>query len=771
MLNINKSIKISLLCVVTLFTLAVNAQNKDTFKYYVSTQPRFLPATGNDTLVYALTGGLNAPQFNVIDMNGDNVLDLLIFDRHGDRLLTFINKGGEGIVDYYYAPEYESLFPSILNWVALRDLDNDGDMDIFTGDNGRTVVYTNTTGIDGKLTFALKTTSLKAKLWGPSPPLDTTKLYVSPDNYPGIEDLDNDGDLDFISFPATGGYLEMYKNYDVERGLPPGTLQLELADFCWGCFTEGASTNTVNIGDCQRSWAPKYYKTRHTSGTSILPIDLDGDTDKDLLLGNGDFMNLLALTNIKADLPWQYDSMSAYTDVFPPNTTPAHLDLFPAAFYLDVNNDGAKDLIVAASKRSNISEVNQVFYYKNTGTTANPVFVFVQNNFMQQHMVDFGGKTKPLFWDYDNDGDQDLLVANNGDYALTENKSDRLAFYENIGTAKYAIFRLKEGDFLALSEDSINSMSPALGDINGDGKPDLLIGDGTGNIRYYINTTSGATPTFSLQTTALQGINVLANAAPFVVDMDQDGRLDLIIGCYGGNILYYRNTGSKTNPAFVLEDDTLGNFIINRYRTDQNPQGYEKQGNSSPVVGDINADGIMDMVVGGAEGKVRVFTDIDPDNLEATFTEVDSLVYNNNLNKYYPIKDLGHFVTPAIADINDDGLMDIMIGNPRGGLMYYSSISDDNTISVGEVSATISQQFTAYPNPANNQVTITRELANTSVAYTFSNSVGQVIFKGNFAQGSTTTEFNTSLLPSGVYFISLFTNGQYSNTIKISVTH
>lgn len=771
MLTVNKSIKISVLFVVSLFTLAAHAQNNDTFEYYQSTAPRFLSATGSDTLIYALTGGVNAPQFNAIDLNGDDILDLLIFDRHGDKLLTFINKGGAGIVDYYYAPEYEDLFPLLLNWVALRDFDYDGDMDIFTGDNGRTVVYTNVTQPNGQLTFQLRTVNLKAKLWGPSPPLDTTKVYVSNINYPGIEDLDNDGDLDFISFPATGGYLEMYKNYDVERSLPPGTMQLELADFCWGCFTEGANTNTVNLGACKRNWAPKYYKTgRHINGTSILPIDLDGDSDKDLLMGNGAFTELLRLDNIKADLPWQYDSMTTYTNAFPANTTPAHVDLFPAGFYLDVNNDGKKDLIVAANKRTNISEVNQVFYYRNKGTTDKPVFEFVQNNFMQQYMVDFGGHTEPLFWDYDGDGDQDLLLANNGDYALTEDKSDRIALYENVGDKFKAIYKLIDTDFLDLSKDSISAMSPTLGDLNGDNKPDLLIGDGIGNLRYYVNTTTGSTPTFSLQTKTFQSINVTANASPFIVDLDEDNRLDLVIGCYGGNIFYYRNTGSTTNPAMVLMDDTLGNFIINKYRTDVNPPGYESQGYSSPIVADINGDGVMDMVVGGTEGKVRIFTDIDPKNLTATFKEVDSFIYRFYDSTFVPAKDLGHYVTPDVADINGDGILDIMIGNPRGGLMYYSSINDSNKVSTGKRLKVVNQRFGLYPNPANNKIVLTRELANIGVDLVITNSLGQVINNNNFENGTTEKTIDVTNLSSGIYFVSFYMEGRYSYTIKFSVT-
>lgn len=59
------------------------------------------------------------------------MLDLYVFDREGNRQLTFLNTGVLGEASYVFAPQYAANFPRLENWVLLRDYNNDGAMDIF----------------------------------------------------------------------------------------------------------------------------------------------------------------------------------------------------------------------------------------------------------------------------------------------------------------------------------------------------------------------------------------------------------------------------------------------------------------------------------------------------------------------------------------------------------------------------------------------------------------------------------------------------------------
>src|SRR5436853_3543287 len=57
------------------------------------------------------TGGINNPQFSAADVDNNDTLDLVIFDRMGDKVTTFLNHGTPGVVDYTYNPEFEKNFP------------------------------------------------------------------------------------------------------------------------------------------------------------------------------------------------------------------------------------------------------------------------------------------------------------------------------------------------------------------------------------------------------------------------------------------------------------------------------------------------------------------------------------------------------------------------------------------------------------------------------------------------------------------------------------
>ena len=85
-----------------------------------------------DTAHMAWLGGLNSPQFNAIDLNDDGDEDLVIFERSTARLLTFVWQEGQ----YIFDPSYLQVFPSdIEDWLLLRDMDCDGDLDLFQTDN------------------------------------------------------------------------------------------------------------------------------------------------------------------------------------------------------------------------------------------------------------------------------------------------------------------------------------------------------------------------------------------------------------------------------------------------------------------------------------------------------------------------------------------------------------------------------------------------------------------------------------------------------------
>ena len=82
-------------------------------------------------------------------------MDLIVFDKSGNRLNPFINNNG----DFIYAPRFRNKFPYMHDWTLLADYNCDGKNDIFTYSSGGMAVYLNTSNNElefTKITFITK---------------------------------------------------------------------------------------------------------------------------------------------------------------------------------------------------------------------------------------------------------------------------------------------------------------------------------------------------------------------------------------------------------------------------------------------------------------------------------------------------------------------------------------------------------------------------------------------------------------------------------------
>ena len=137
-----------------------------------------LPVTG---LKNPWAGGFNSVQFFPMDLDGDMREDLVVFDRSAQHVKTFLRNASGG---FAYAPEFQTRFPSIENWMNLVDYDGDGDKDLFTSSSGGIQVYPNLNNNFPKSLGNLKSTGLNGLL----------NIYVSATDIPAITDVDGDGD-------------------------------------------------------------------------------------------------------------------------------------------------------------------------------------------------------------------------------------------------------------------------------------------------------------------------------------------------------------------------------------------------------------------------------------------------------------------------------------------------------------------------------------------------------------------------------------------------
>jgi len=284
-------------------------------------------------------GGINSAQFSTIDLDHDGNEDLFIFDRTGNKILTYINNGNE----YDYQPEFENIFPALEYWALLRDYDLDGKKDIFSYVSGGIGVWKNKSS-SGTNTFDKVTSPyVYSSQFG-----NMSNLYVSKVDIPDINDIDDDGDLDVLTFGVIGSRLEYHQNFSVEKGYGWDSLDFEMKNACWGHFIEtGFNTNTCILFDTCSSNVANPHSSTHPkhSGSTVLSLDLNNDNVKDVILGDVSFSNLVALENDNTGINMNTSFVSQDT-IFPSNTVPVDLFLFPGAFYEDINLNNIKNLIV-----------------------------------------------------------------------------------------------------------------------------------------------------------------------------------------------------------------------------------------------------------------------------------------------------------------------------------------------------------------------------------------------------------------------------------------
>jgi hypothetical protein len=620
----------------------------------------------------AWAGGINFVQASALDANYDGKKDLLIFDRSGNKATVYLNAGIPDSSNYTVASSYRNQLPAMHDWALLADYNNDGKEDIFTYSVGAFSVYKNTGSATAGLSFSLQ----KFKVYSQYN-ADYLPLYVTSVDIPAISDVDNDGDLDILTFSVNGTYIEYHKNQSMELfGVPDSLNSFYLETACWGNFKEDFSNCalTLDVPCFQRPASEQNLAQPQHAGSATTALDLDGDGDKDVLLGDISCNSISAITNGGSITAAQGTSQDAS---FPSGNFPVNLSIFPAAYHVDVNNDGKRDLLVSPNVSNASQNYSSLWMYKNVGADNHPNFKKQTELFLVKEMIDVGTGAKPVFEDLDNDGLNDLLISNDFYYNSNGSFVSSFAFYKNTGTVAQPVFSLVTKDLDSLSQLGIMSASPAFGDLNGDGNRDLIIGGEDGRLVMLINQPQGGMAHFVNPQLFYQGIDVGNLAAPQLIDIDADGLLDVIIGERNGNVNYYRNTGSSSAPAFTLVTANWGNVSTAPYQ-----QGSITFGYSKPRVFAVGSKRYL--LCGSGKGYLYLYKDLE---LPA-FTLVDSM-YQNIWE--------GTDAFPAIADITQDGFPDLVLGNTSGGLTFFRGLFDPSS-----APSLPSRQHPFYPNPAEN---------------------------------------------------------------------
>ena len=699
----------------------------------------------NHILKNPLVGGLNAPQFSAVDLNNDGKLDLFVFDRVGDRKLTFLNEGSSGQSNYQYAPEYENNFPPVKGWMMLRDYDGDGISDIFAYSDAIVSAVMVYRGYYEDDKMAFERFNFPNELNSILPDGILPQLYVSEIDYPAVDDIDCDGDLDIMTFSVGGGYIYWYKNTSVEEGFGRDSLHYTLEEICWGGMFESGVSNEVNLasaqGGCYDGFDGEIIEDRH-SGSTLLTFDIDNDGDKELLLGDISFNNINYLKNGgDCNEAW----FNEQTDVFPVETEGVDIPVFPATFSLDVNNDGLKDILVSPNSRTASEDHDIAWFYENTSSNETPVFELQKRDFMVDEMLDFGSGAQPVFVDYNADGLLDLVVGNYAFYQPFGERDPRLFLFLNRGTELNPAFELEDDNFLNMSQFSQSSYNyaPSFGDLDGDGDLDILIGEASGRLFYGENTAgAGNSMQFAPVFYDYQSIDVGNSSTPQIIDLDRDGLLDLVIGEKNGNINFLKNTGTTTAPEFNPDSMQPPN-VFQLGGIDTRVPGYST-GHSAPFIMHTETDGYR-LYTGSELGQIEVYSNID-NNISGTFT-TDTEIFGNLQE--------GIRTHLAFADLNNDGLLEVAIGNFRGGLSIYTT-DIPNDMNVGTTNLSTTFDLKLFPNPAQKSFNIS--ISNEKLIQKrleIYDITGRSMHAQNWT--SLNIELNVSSFPTGIYFVKVST--------------
>lgn len=222
---------------------------------------------------------------------------------------------------------------------------------------------------------------------------------------------------------------------------------------------------------------------------------------------------------------------------------------------------------------------------------------------------------------------------------------------------------------------------PSLADWNGDGLKDLIVGEGggtaPGKVRVYLNVGTQAQPQFrdffyaqseGADLTCVPGSCM--GCFPRVVDWDQDGRIDLLVGQADGTVRIFTNYGLDGTPIFGV-----GTRIIT---ANGSVNDLDVGDQATPTLVDWNNNGMLDVVAGGLDGMIHVYFNcgcggsVPPRFLGSAAS--GWIAQENGRDLIVP----GLGSSPIIMDLDGDGKKDILTGNTDGQILFYKNVGVDS---------------------------------------------------------------------------------------------
>jgi hypothetical protein len=516
----------------------------------MSLPPTYLRDTSVLYSIYAGgMAGTNSDYPAACDLDGDRDVDLVIGGYNG--LLYYVNIG-DTVSPHWL--RVDSVFAEANAHIgtdakpAFADLDADGDLDLLVG-IGESLFG----GPPAGVTFGFRNTGsrLMARFT-----FDSTLVFGIPDiglnSYPTLIDIDNDGDNDLLlgrdlatlvhyrntGSPASPTWTLNTTTFFVVEGTTywknPTLVDIDRDgdfDLVYGT-SDGTLYTYLNIGSVsspQFQYNAGYFPVIRISGNGATVSLADFDNDNDLDFVSGDWLGR-----------FQYfrNDGTAHLPRFTPATASfSTLDAgsYSSPVFVDLDGDTDQDIVSGALD-------GLIHCYINTGPG------FAQNTTIFSG-IDVGFMSAPAFADLDFDGDLDMIVG--------AEEATMLQFYKNTGDNTFVL----DNSFIA-GVTSVRDGQPAFVDLDADGDYDLIIGGISGGLLYFRNIGTPVLPSWSRDDALLAEVSVRQDAAAGFADMNGDGKPDVIVGEYNGNFTYFKNQlptsvaeHSSQQSVFLLEQN------------------------------------------------------------------------------------------------------------------------------------------------------------------------------------------------------------------------
>lgn len=701
-------------------TISANAQ----LQYHFNQEVPVVQGSSSSSMAWA--GGLNAGQYNVIDLDNDGMQDLIVFERDNNKVLTFLSDGAK----YTYAPEFEHLFPDGLEaWVLLRDYNCDSKTDLFTSSIFGMSLYENVSSSGGQLEWSLVHETIFTE--GAS---GQVNLQVSSLDLPGIQDVDGDGDLDILAFNfAAGGGVHYHQNMSVER---TGNCGIDLVRI------------TERYGDFEECTCDEYIfgseicstggRLQHSGGKTITSYPYSGVLAQDIIIGQEECTSLGYLQNM-GTVPAPI--MTAVNFNFPNTTNPITLS-YPALFNLDVDFDGEEDLISTNNSfdiHAGASYSQNNWFYKKDGST----YSLRTKAFMQEEMIDIGYAAAPALADIDGDGDEDLLIGSG-----SQNGGARLILFENDGDALSPRLAMHDTDYLQLMGLAYQKISPQFLDVNLNGQRDLIINyvdNSQQKIAIYWQTGNPLQP---FEPTSILGLSI-----PTVSEHDNPyfyltgGKLALLIGRATGRLSQFINQGSLENPQWELITDTFLDIADDF-----------KARNISVSIADMNGDGKNDLLRYDDSGILKIYEDFNGSAMlmENLLQDKQTLLgYNSSF---------GADANISTTNLTGSKLPSIVIGLKSGGLQLLSNIEDE------QQQVDLAIKIAVFPNPLQ-QNDLLSLVANQDVRIELIDLWGHTLSDEILLSKGEKIQLDITALRAGLYMVRAVSNTGKKSAVRFVVTN